>query len=282
VKSSAPVGSPRAPGRLGAIALIAALGIALTLYLFGMEVGDLRVPPLAGGTNPILRIAGPVVLFSLAALFVPLLPKSPRFASSGKDDATLLFSAVRVSRYDDYWTANSARHSTAKLKRAGNYPFSRPCAHRLTCWRGILLNAGADPVLDITVINRSTEAFLVAKVGIEIVGIGRIPERRDVLGASAPVSIPVRDCYAVETPETLQLFREAHRRCGNRDIFALDTSLAQATDLSEPFYLRPAKSFRFELRLLGFCERTPLHALVKLVLHTDGGAFQSPAIYFRH
>ena len=61
----------------------------------------------------------------------------------------------------------------------------------------------------------------------------------------------------------------------------MDVSLEEATDLSEPFYLRPTKSFRFELRLLDFCENVPLHAMARLVLQTDGGTFRSPAIYFR-
>jgi hypothetical protein len=257
----------------------AVLLMSLGLYAHGMGTSA----PLAfvPDLTEIAGLAGPLAFVSLATLIAPLLPRSARFSMAGQDDTRLAFSAIRVSRHDDFWTADSALGSAGKMKRAADYPFAQTCAHRLTCWRGMLLNSGADPILDITVANRCTEAFLVAAIGIEIIGVGCAPERRGALGARTSAQVAPRDGYAVQTPSALALFERAHQANGNRDFFAMDVSLEEATDLSEPFYLRPTKSFRFELRLLDFCENVPLHAMARLVLQTDSGTFRSPAIYFR-
>jgi hypothetical protein len=253
---------------------------AVACYAYSMDSTD-AWRSLAAELGSILGFAGPVMLVSLAGLIVPLLPAGTRFAGKSETETKLLFSAIRVSRHDEFWTADAARASAAKARRAGDYPFSQSYAHRLTCWRGILLNAGADPILDITVANPNDNALLIAQIGIEIIAAGCAPERRDSLSTQASAPIEARGWFAVQTPDTLELFTHAHRAAGSGDLFAMDLSLSDTTTLSEPFYLRPNKSFRFELRLINFCDSVPLHTLARLVLHTDDGVHRSPVIYFR-
>jgi hypothetical protein len=136
-------------------------------------------------------------------------------------------------------------------------------------------------VLDITVANRSSDAFLITSIGIEIFTVGCIPERRNPSGSTDPVPGQAADGYSVQMPDTMTVFRSAREQDGERDFFAVDTDAAQSMELSTPFYLRAAKSFRFEFRLQDFGANTPLHALGRVVLYTDSGVFRSPAIYFR-
>ena len=261
--------------------VLATVCCGLYAHLFGVRLSAVPTLSFASDLDDILRIAGPFAFFSLAGLFVPLLPRSARSSPSEQGDTRLGFAAIRLSPHDQSWTADSTSGHTTRLKRTADYPFAQPYAQRLTCWRGILLNASADPVLDITVANRSSDAFLVTSIGIEILSVGCIPERRNPFGSTEPVPGPEMDCYAVQMPDTMTSFKSARGQDGESDFFAIDTELEQSMDLSEPFYLRAAKSFRFELRLEEFGANTPLHALGRVVLHTDGGVFRSPAIYFR-
>ena len=260
---------------------LAAVCSALYAHLFGVQLSDFPSLSFASDLDDILRIAGPFAFFSLAGLFVPLLPRSARSSLSEPGDTRLGFVAIRLSPHDQSWTADSTSGHTTRLKRTADYPFALPYAQRLTCWRGILLNASADPVLDITVANRSSDAFLVTSIGIEVLSVGCIPERRNPFGSTEPVPGQAVDCYCVQMPDTMTSFKSARGQDGESDSIVIDTDLEQSMDLSEPVYLRAAKSFRFELRLEDFGTNTPLHALGRIVLHTDGGVFRSPAIYFR-
>src|SRR6185312_1988655 len=103
----------------------------------------------------------------------------------------------------------------------------------------------------------------------------------DPVGSTEAVAGPAVDWYSIPMPDTMTAFKRARAQDGESDFFAIETDLEQSTDLHEPFYLRAAKSFRFELRLEDFGPNTPLHALGRIVLHTDGGVFRLPAIYFR-
>jgi hypothetical protein len=261
--------------------VLATISCALYAHLFGVQLSDFPALSLASDMEHILRLAGPFAFFSLAGLFVPLLPRSARSSPLAQGDTRLGFAAIRLSPHDQSWTADSTSGHTTRLKRTGDYPFAQPYAQRLTCWRGILLNASADPVLDITVANRSSDAFLITGIGIEILSVGCIPERRNPFGSTDPVPGQTAECYSVQMPDTMTPFKNARGQDRESDFFSIDTDLEQTMELSEPFYLRAAKSFRFELRLEDFGARTPLHALGRIVLHTDGGVFRSPAIYFR-
>ena len=264
------------------VVAIAAVSVAVSLGLAGMHVSGLAVLSIADDMSRLLQIAAPVAFVSLATLVVPLLPRSARVLGRDKEGTRLTFGAIRSSARDESWTADKLRASMTRLRRSAEYPFAQPYAYRLTCWRGILLNTGADPVLDVTVTNPSAAAFLIARIGIEMLSVGSITERRDLFFAAPPVRRELEDCYAIEMPDTLTVFKHARAQNADRDLLAIDIDHAQVTELGEPYYLRPTKSFRFDLQLLGFCENTPLHALARIVLHTDGGVFHSPVIYFRH
>ena len=263
------------------IVAIATASVALSVGLGAVQMSGLAILSIADDMSRFLQIAAPVAFVSLATLVVPLLPRSARVLGRDREDTRLTFGAIRSSARDESWIADKLRGSMTRLRRSAEYPFVEPYAYRLTCWRGILFNTGADPVLDVTVTNRSAAAFLIARIGIEMLSVGSITERRDPFFAAQPVRRELEDCFAIQMPDTLTLFKHARAENADRDLLAIDIDHAQVTDLGEPYYLRPTKSFRFDLQLLGFCENTPLHALARVVLHTDGGVFHSPVIYFR-
>jgi hypothetical protein len=265
------------------LAMVVACAISASLY-FGepdWNRSQAWIEPIMRHFDSLTRFAAPVAFISLATLVVPLLPRGARAIVRFREDTRLSFSAIRCSTRDDAWTADKLSAPGSRWKRSPDYPFAQPYAHRLTCWRGMLLNTGADPVLDVTLLNQSKDAFLIASIGIEVLRVGSIQERRDPVAFAQPDRREFADCYVLPVPDTQELLSRARTRRKAQHTFTVDCNVEEAIELPEPFYLRPSKSFRFDLRLSRFSERTPLHALARLVVHTDSGAFRSPAIYFR-
>ncbi len=269
--------------RVVSVAVLAvALLLAVSPYLAGAQAGNVQLPVFADGMSQFLRVGAPVVFVALAGLFAPMLPKNMLRSLARRNSSLISFSAVRLSRDDAFWTADTIRGGRAKSARAtADYPFSQPYVHRLTCWRGLLLNTGADPILDVTLTNQSSDVFLITSLGIEIIAAGCVPERRDGISVE-PVLATQYSGHGVQTPDALTLFRLAHAQNGRRPSFALDVELISITELTEPVYLRPTKSFRFELCLQNFCASTPLHTLARIVAISDTAAIRSDVIYFRH
>jgi hypothetical protein len=59
---------------VGVGVLLLSLGIAVSPYLSGQELGGLRLPALTEGAQDLLAWLGPVLLVSVLALFFPVWP----------------------------------------------------------------------------------------------------------------------------------------------------------------------------------------------------------------
>jgi hypothetical protein len=263
--------------------ILVACAIAANLYFGEPDWNQLQewTASLTRDFDNLSRFAAPVAFISLATLVVPLLPLSARALHRFREDTRLSFSAIRCSTRDYAWTADKVSSKDSRSKRSADYPFAQPYAHRLTCWRGMLLNTGADPVLDVTLVNRSKDAFLIASIGFEVMSVGSIQERRDPVVPKPADQPELADCHVLPVPDTQELLRRARVRHDGHDTLTVECNVEEAIELNQPLYLRPSKMFRFDLQLSRFSERTPLHALGRIVVHTDSGAFRSPVIYFR-
>jgi hypothetical protein len=235
--------------------------------------------------SSLLSFAGPVAVLSLAGLFVPMIGKGSRAAQGAREKEAVGFLAIRLSGQEHSWTADAADGALRGLKRTKDYPFAQPYAYRFTCWRALLLNVATDPVIDITAVNRGQEAILVTSIGIEIVAVAAMQERREPVDVQPPLSIPGAT-RVVPVPDTLALLpqQEAHAE----DEFHLELAktvieadASNSITLSEPFYLRAGKAWRFEMLLYGLCARTPPHALLRVTLGTETAILRSAPIYLR-
>lgn len=235
--------------------------------------------------SSLLSFAGPVAVLSLAGLFVSILGKSARADQRAREKESVGFTAIRLSGQEHSWTADTADGALRGLKRTNDYPFAQPYAYRFTCWRALLLNVATDPVIDVTAVNQGEEAILVTSVSIEVVAVGATRERREAVDIQPPLSIPGAT-RVVPVPDTLGLMPQdtAH----GEDEFQLElakavvqTDVKTSIALSEPFYLRAGKAWRFEMLLYGLCARTPSHALLRVTLGTETQTLRSAPIYLR-
>ena len=107
------------------ICTIASHAIHQCVGLGGMQMSGLAILSIADDMSRFLQIAAPVAFVSLATLVVPLLPRSARVLGGDKEDARLIFGAIRSSARDESWIAEKLRGSMRRLRRSAEYPFAR-------------------------------------------------------------------------------------------------------------------------------------------------------------
>ena len=189
----------------------------------------------------------------------------------------LQYASIKVCRDNEFWIdgdRNPWRGDAVYPTRIFDWQWRYECDLKVDA-----RPEDADPSLDVTLLNSSTEPLLLTGIGIEVVRIGQL----SFSGASLPQArkVLVAEKYTIETPDLMPLFVE--ERCNQG--LALDLELpVNATAwgvMADPVYVEAKAPYRYEVLLKSFGRRVPRFTLLRLLAETSAGQVRSENILFR-
>ena len=133
---------------------------------------------------------------------------------------------------------------------------------------------GADPLLDVTLLNTSEKPVICSAVGIEILRVMHDPIRGLLPGAA---KIPRSGYYQIKIPNILSKIRDIRIQRISLNRFISPDRFHEPIDVSEtvwhtlpdPIYLERGAPYRFGLLLKYYSIRMPTLARVRLCVSTD-------------
>jgi hypothetical protein len=189
----------------------------------------------------------------------------------------LQYASIKVCRDNEFWIngdQNPWRGDAVYPTRIFDWQWRYECDLKVDA-----RPEDADPSLDITLFNNSTEPLLLTGIGIEVVSIGNL----SFSGASIPQArkVLVAEKYTIEIPDLMPLFMEERRKQDLALDLELHVNAVAWGQMVDPVYVEARAPYRYEVLLKSFGRRVPRLTLLRLLTETSSGQVRSENILFR-
>lgn len=271
--------------------IFARLGlVGVILLALMLLVGNVVVNLFSTILEPILRnysgnnyILWIIVAFGVIVIFTIISVLIQHKRDNAKEPA--LFDEVITEGVIEHTTVSNKSQYWKEKDISIRTPFGLPCDRHFALNK---LIRGADPIFDVTLLNRLPQPLVVTDVGIFIESIAfDITE----YGFPKPEKIPTSDEYIIEMPNLWdkhkKVFREYIRRYKAEDFKWLwkhgaakvHTKEFVFLQLPNPIFLEPNAPYRFDLFLKNFDKNLPNHVLLRVCVKTGNALHQSQSFY---
>jgi len=152
------------------------------------------------------------------------------------------------------------------------------------------LGTYADPIFDITIINRSAASRLITRIGIDVLRASF--QAHDGLGGAGQATpITLHRTYQFPMPDVWRSFAAAQRAAGqtsyqpDRDFSTpvwMDVADRASCRLPDPILLDPGSAYRFGLHLFDYVNLCPTEIELIFWAQTDQGEAQSSRVMLRY
>ncbi len=130
-----------------------------------------------------------------------------------------------------------------------------------------------DPILDVTIINRSPESRLLSSVGIVVVGASHAA-RLD-LGGGGAEPVDLHRTYQLPLPDVRRLLAEAQRAACAVECPWVDLEGDSTCRLPDPILIEAGRASRYGLHLFDYTDYCPTEVELVLWARTDAGEVRS-------
>jgi hypothetical protein len=133
------------------------------------------------------------------------------------------------------------------------------------------LRESADPLFDVTAVNRSGQPVVLSEVGVEIVKVAHLYYK---YGMPSAGDIVKTHSFALEMPKLLDALQRAKKSLAKPVV--VDSIVGCRP--KNPIYIPEAGPLRYGLKLRKYVQRMPNHAVLRMWARTDAGEARSDEI----
>src|SRR5208282_4705857 len=181
--------------------------------------------------------------------------------------ASVVFAGVGIAPGDLYWYEYSEPSSSG-------WPFTRRTSKYFAQKKVV---EGSDLPLEVTLLNKATEAVIFTAVGMEIVSVAHVPYGQPGVAGPVPKATRIKrsGSYDLQLPKIFARFAMSFDP--DEDVY-VDVNEVCSTHLVDPIYLEAKAPFRYLLNLTNYDLVMPNHAIVRLWAETTAGDVTSNEI----
>jgi TIR domain len=179
-------------------------------------------------------------------------------APSANEGGPLAFAVIRIDLNDTEWEEvpdDLDRNPFAQTYRS-LYKLHDP------------LSLSAEPLFDVTAVNRSGQPLILSEVGVEIVKVAQVAYK---YGRSHVSDIVMTHSFSLEMPDLLAALRRTKKHLDKPVVVDRIVSCRS----KHPILIDEAGPIRYGLKLGKYVERMPNHAVLRLWARTDAGEARS-------
>jgi TIR domain len=217
-------------------------------------------------------------------------------------EASVVFELISIDdNWKKYWSGGRKPRNKHEDKTHHLPSFDRDVTYEF-CLPGRYEDI--DPQFDLTILNRTREPVVLAKVGVAVIRLAHYPYF-PCAGIPAAAKIEKMAHYVIPVPDTIHIekaelarrhtesrrdnlerrhwkgqvgYEEYYREMFELEAFCIDIEAESVVEFGDPVYLQSEAPFRFTALLRHYCRNTARYAVIKFFLDMTRSRYYSPSI----
>ena len=178
------------------------------------------------------------------------------------------FADIRIASECDTWAEGAPYKSESWPSQAPRW-----------CFRGGLASY-PDPILDITIINRSDAPRLLSRVGIEVLGASYLGY--EGFGAGGSQAVHLHRTYQIPLPDVWEALALGQRAAKGRQVVWIDAKERSSCRLADPVLVDSGRAYRFGIHLFDYTSYCPTQVELLFWTQTDRGEARSGRVWMSY